>query len=944
MNEYNPQKIEEKWQRKWEQEQIFQSNPEDKEKFYITVPYPYTSGPLHIGHGRTYTLGDIYARFKRKQGYNVLWPMAFHMTGTPVLSISQQIKEDNKEKINLFKDYLKLYEDDEEEIKKIIESFKDPYNVAKYFANVISKDFKSIGYSIDWRRQFTTGDEEYQKFVEWQFQKYKEKGYLEQGSYPILYCLNCENAVGEDDIQDGDRIKPEVETLTGIKYPYKDGYLVASTLRPETIFGITNIFINPNATYVKAKVNEETWYVSKKAIEKLKKQSKNTKILKEIKGKKFIGKKFKHPIKDEKLPIIKGEFVDPDNATGVVYSVPAHAPYDYIALKDSENLEKIEMKSIINTPEYGKYPAKEEIEKLEIQNQKEKEKLEKATEQLYKKEFHQGKMKVKHEKFKEMKVKKAKEQVGKWLKEQNKATEIYEATSKENKVRCRCGGKVIATIMEDQWFLNYNNPEWEKKAKKCLNSMEIKPDTYRESFENTFEWLDKRPCARKRGIGTEFPFQKGWIIESLSDSTIYMAFYTIKHLLNQFKINKNQLTHQFWDYLLLDKGKPENIEEETNIPKKHLKKMKKEFQYWYPNDQRHTAIAHLSNHLSFFIFAHAGIFPEEKWPKTITLNELIIKEGKKMSKSKGNVIPLAKISEEYSADLFRIYIGSAADIGTVLDWREEEVQNMNKKLNRFHEVISKTNKGKEKPKKKDILDEWISSKINNEIKKGKKSMKNYKVRNYIQHVFTNTISALNKYKSKKDNINQPLINKLTDKILKANSPIIPHLCEELWHQKGHKTFISKEKWPKTPEKSIKKEKERMVKFVDQVAKDIREIKEITNIDKPKKIKIFIAPEWKRKAHKIATETEGKIIKEIMQKDEIKKHGKKAAKYGKHLQKNQYELKKEILTTKQEEKALKDLKKYLENQFQSNITIQKSTESSENKADKATPMKPAILIE
>ncbi|MHA1627609.1 MAG: class I tRNA ligase family protein, partial [Candidatus Baldrarchaeia archaeon] len=85
--------IEAKWQKKWEKAKIFEADPDpSKEKFFLTVPYPYTSGALHIGHGRTYTIGDIIARFKRMQGYNVLWPMAFHITGTPIEGISARIR------------------------------------------------------------------------------------------------------------------------------------------------------------------------------------------------------------------------------------------------------------------------------------------------------------------------------------------------------------------------------------------------------------------------------------------------------------------------------------------------------------------------------------------------------------------------------------------------------------------------------------------------------------------------------------------------------------------------------------------------------------------------------------------------------------------------------------------------------------------------------------
>ena len=90
---YNALEIEQKWQEKWEKAKIFDADPDSsKKKIFITSPYPYASGTLHIGHGRSFVNGDIFARYYRAKGYNVLYPMAFHITGTPVLAISSSIK------------------------------------------------------------------------------------------------------------------------------------------------------------------------------------------------------------------------------------------------------------------------------------------------------------------------------------------------------------------------------------------------------------------------------------------------------------------------------------------------------------------------------------------------------------------------------------------------------------------------------------------------------------------------------------------------------------------------------------------------------------------------------------------------------------------------------------------------------------------------------------
>ena len=198
---YDSQKIERKWQQKWEKAKIFEANPiPDKKKRFITIPYPYASGPSHIGHGRSYCNGDIFTRYYRAKGLNVLLPMAFHITGTPVLSVSSSIERENDKIMDRMRNYVSLHTFEKGKVEKIVKSFIKPWNIVNYFSKKIKSDLKSIGMSIDWRREFTTGDKHYNKFIEWQFQKLSEKGYLEKDDYPILYCPRCNNAVGEDDI------------------------------------------------------------------------------------------------------------------------------------------------------------------------------------------------------------------------------------------------------------------------------------------------------------------------------------------------------------------------------------------------------------------------------------------------------------------------------------------------------------------------------------------------------------------------------------------------------------------------------------------------------------------------------------------------------------------------------------------------------------------------
>ncbi|MBI4447839.1 class I tRNA ligase family protein, partial [Candidatus Woesearchaeota archaeon] len=272
-------KVQDKWQKKWADAQLFEVNADNsKEKLFVTVPYPYISGSLHIGHARVVTEMDVYSRYYRMIGKNVLFPLAFHISGTPVLGISAAIKAGDEKKIEMYKEYVRNYVNDEKEVAKVIASFEDPQKLVDFFIPKMKSEFSKLGLAVDWRRSFTSGDVEHQKLVEWQFRKYKEKNYLMQGKYPVLYCVNCENAVGEDDIVDGDVSPVDKQEFTLLKFEFGDAFIIAATLRPETMYGQTNMWINPEVDYAKVQVGKEKWIISGECAKNISYQEKKVKI------------------------------------------------------------------------------------------------------------------------------------------------------------------------------------------------------------------------------------------------------------------------------------------------------------------------------------------------------------------------------------------------------------------------------------------------------------------------------------------------------------------------------------------------------------------------------------------------------------------------------------------------------------------------------------------
>ncbi|MDD1672554.1 MAG: class I tRNA ligase family protein, partial [Methanomicrobiales archaeon] len=343
-------------------EQVFQVNPGKGGKYYLNVAFPYPSGAMHVGHGRTYTVPDVIARFWRMRGRKVLFPMGFHVTGTPVIGISRRIAKGDEKTIRLYRD---LYRVSQEELNQ----FTDPMVIVRHFSGEYERVMRSLGLSIDWRRRFITVDPHYSKFIEWQYKHLGEKGYVVKGIHPVKYCPQCENPVGDHDLLEGD--KSEIIKFTLVIFRYGDALIPTATLRPETIYGVTNIWVNPAVAYVKTRIDNVIYILSREAAEKLRIQDHTVEIIDALSPGALIDQRVSHPLCGE-ITVLPAEFVDPDMGSGIVMSVPAHAPFDYIALRDLQErgmYREIVPIPLLSVEGYGAWPAKDAVERAQINNQ-----------------------------------------------------------------------------------------------------------------------------------------------------------------------------------------------------------------------------------------------------------------------------------------------------------------------------------------------------------------------------------------------------------------------------------------------------------------------------------------------------------------------------------------------------------------------------------------------
>jgi leucyl-tRNA synthetase len=503
---FNWRALEKKWQKKWAWSKINETDPDPRRpKFFVTAAYPYPNSPQHIGHARTYTIADANARFHRMRGYNTLYPMGFHYTGTPLYAMAKRLSQNDQE---ITETFTKIYGIPASKL----DSLKEPKKMADYFHDDIKKGMIEIGFSVDWRREFTTIDPLYSRFIQWHFRWLNQHGYITRGTHPVAWCPNDKNPVGVVDTQ-GD-VEPEIGSSDVIKFEAAGTLYPTATLRPETIFGVTNLWVNPEAEYVEALVDGERWVISKDAVEILAHQNHTIKVEKEVPGEDLLWKTVVNPVTYASIPILPAHFVEPDNGTGLVMSVPGHAPYDYQALLDlksgsigsgqpDEMIKKIEPISIIELEGFSDFPAEDMVKQFAVHEQSDT-RLSDATKELYSKEFHNGVMKENAGSYSGMPVEKARDAIVKGLTESGRMASMYEVLNRP--IVCRCGAKVVVHVVDNQWFINYGDPDWKTKAHRCLDEMVILPEERRNEFNYTVDWLRERACARKVGLGTRLPW------------------------------------------------------------------------------------------------------------------------------------------------------------------------------------------------------------------------------------------------------------------------------------------------------------------------------------------------------------------------------------------------------------------------------------------------------
>lgn len=817
------------------------------------------SGYQHLGFGVSFLRAEFQSRFRRMRGYNVLHPQAFHCTGLPILGAAKRVAEGEPRQIKI----LEQMGLPPAEVPK----FADPMHWIEVFPRATMEDLRRLGAAVDWRRSFITTDlnPPYDAFVRWQFRRLKEGGYVKIDKHPVIWCPKDQAPIGDHDRLEGEGVTPQAFTL--LKFPLADGrILVAATIRPETVFGQTNIWVDPAAMYVVASVDGERWILNEPAAAKLAEQGKQVSRQSTVPGSELIGKDGIAPMINRAVPVLPGAFIDQGRGTGIVTSVPSDAPDDYVALRevqaddalleryhlDADRIRGIEPVAIIKTPGWGPLPAKEIVDRMGITSQRDKDKLAAAKAEVYKSGFYQGVMSENCGSYAGMRVEIAKEEIRKDLLANRQADTMYEPSAE---VVCRCMTRAIVKVVEDQWFLAYADPAWKAKVHAALASMALYPEALRKQFDYVVDWLQDWACAHHKGLGTKLPWDAHWVIESLSDSTIYMAYYTIAHVLQGGQLRSEvswaaALDDAFFDYVFLGRGEAADIAAGLGVPADTIEALRREFTYWYPFDLRNTGKDLVQNHMAFCLFNHTALFPETLWPRGFGINGFVQMSGMKMSKSRGNTVYIRGALADWGADVVRATVANAGDGVDDPNLEREFAVAIRGRLEDWHAYATK--KHATRPDRRTI-DAWFVSILNRTVAAATAAMESMSYKAALRVGYFDLQGAWSWYLRRSGGKPQAeVLARFLEVQTRLLAPFTPHVCEEVWQRLGKDGFVSSAAYPVAVPNEIDPAAEAGEALLESTLSDVREILKVTGL-KAKRVVVYVAPAWKARVRALAIE-------------------------------------------------------------------------------------------
>lgn len=875
-------KIEAKWQSKWEKSKIFITKDKSKKKkFYCLEMFPYPSAyGLHMGHLRNYSIGDCIARFRRMQGFNVLYPAGYDAFGLPAENAA---------------------------IKHNIH----PRPFTEKAMEIMEGQQRALGLSYDWSRKFATCYPDYYKWNQWIFLKMFEKGLAYKKKAPVNWCDKCQTVLANEQVVNGncwrhEDSKAEIKDLeqwffkitdyaeelledlnklegwpekirlmqknwigksegTMAKFKLKgtNEDIEIFTTRPDTLYGCTFIVLAPEhpkvAELVKGTPYEQkvTEFSRKVLIEE---KFSRTDENKEKEGM-FIGKYAINPLTNEQVPIYIANFVLMEYGTGAIMAVPAHDQRDFEFAKKYG----IEIKVVIQPREHA-------IDANTIG-------------QAYEGDGFLANSAA----FSGMENKKAKEEITNFLEQQNFGKNAVQYKLRDWLIsRQRYWGTPIPIIYCSKCgAVPANEKELPVELSDNVKFGSGNPLANSQSFVNAKCPKCKQPGKRETDT-----------MDTFVDSSWYFLRFASAPKTKAFD--------------------------------------KKTANQWMPVDQYIGGAEHAVMHLLYARFItkmlrDIGMLKFDEPFINLFNQGMVTKGGTKMSKSKGNVVDPNDIVKKFSADTARFFILFAASPDRAIEWNDDAVESVFNFLRRWFSLY----KDKHSPKD-NAKDKYTISKTHTLLKEVTEDLDNFKL-NDAEIAIMEFTNYLHKYKN---SISKKHYNDALSALALVSSPFIPHLAEEAWELLGNKGFISTAKWPKFEKRKISEKLEKFEQLVKKTSQDINEIKKLVGKE-PREIRIFVSSKWKYDAYNLAMQKPKELIPQIMKIPEARKSGDIAARFAQDLQRRP--VLEKVLSNEEEFTALKESENFLSEEFNCKVIVENSDNSESPKAKRAEPGKPGIEL-
>jgi leucyl-tRNA synthetase len=784
---YNPKAIEPKWQVHWEKNQTFKVREDpSKSKYYLLEMFPYPSGRIHMGHVRNYTIGDVVARYKRMRGFNVLHPMGWDAFGMPAENAAIQNKT-------------------------------HPAQWTESNIRHMTEQLKKMGFSYDWDRELATCRPDYYRWEQKIFLEMLKKDLVYRKKSLVNWCETCQTVLANEQVEQGrcwrcdspviqkpleqwffkitayaEELLQKTHELPGwpervltmqrewigksigataiFKVEGTGDPIEIFTTRPDTLYGVTFMSLALEHPLIDRLVKDPAKRKEVNALRERARQIDREKRLSEEYEKEgvFLGIHALHPLTGEKVPIYAANFVLMEYGTGAVMAVPAHDQRDF----DFAKKYGIPIKVVIVPPEEQNMDAVHEI----------------PLQQAY---VDPGLM-VDSAQFSEMGSEEAKKTIVAFLEEKGVGKEKVTYKLRDWGIsRQRYWGTPIPVIYCDACGIV---PVPEKDLPVVL-PLDVVVTGEGGSPLARHEAFVKTKCPKCGGPARRETDTMDTFVES---SWYFFRYCSAKY--DQGPFDPKAVGYWMGDGISKDL---EGVDQ-------------------YIGGIEHAVLHLLYSRFFTKVLRDLGYVKIDEPFRNLLTQGMVIKDGAKMSKSKGNVVDPDYLIEKYGADTARLFSLFASPPEKDLDWNDQGVEGSFRFLNRVWRLISEINelfqKGFSPHRSKEQL-KGLNRKYNQTIKKVTEDLEKFQFNTAIAAVME-LINFLQDYiqipsPSEPHVVNLPPKNKdpLQDimiDLVKILSPFTPHFAEELWEKLGEKTSLADQAWPKYDQTALVSETQQIV--------------------------------------------------------------------------------------------------------------------------------------